>query len=420
MRISKLMMPALTLAGALALAGCGGGSDSPAVAVLGSEGNCPFGKKMGSDDCYTEEEYKAKLKKEAEEAAKKKADEDAAAKAAREGAENLYKMLSGVEAVAATTTAPTGSTPSTNVVAALGKAQKATNGSGKEGKAEVMVMTVDGAKAPAVALDGISAINAGTITGTGFATGSNQVVTHDGMTGTNKGPQRLTGTWNGASGVYSCGDTSCTSQRDANGITLTGEWDFDPAPGAMTDATARAEYGWWLDEGIEGDNAAQAGAWYRIIGADNSVALDTAPIATGTAKYTGTAIGQAAFYDSTTPSENIGGAFTADAELTATFGTSDMLEGDIKNFQIGTAKPEWVVKLKQAGLAGGGALTSAGMTEWTVGTGDDAVKGAAGGSWNAQLHTVPPGGHQPSGVVGGFESIHAGEGHMIGAFGASQ
>ena len=37
MRISKLMMPALTLAGALALAGCGGGSDTPAAASANNE-----------------------------------------------------------------------------------------------------------------------------------------------------------------------------------------------------------------------------------------------------------------------------------------------------------------------------------------------------------------------------------------------
>lgn len=37
MRISKLMMPALTLAGALALAGCGGGSDTPAAVTPPSD-----------------------------------------------------------------------------------------------------------------------------------------------------------------------------------------------------------------------------------------------------------------------------------------------------------------------------------------------------------------------------------------------
>jgi len=303
----------------------------------------------------------------------------------------------------------------TAIVPLLPDARKASDGLGSKDKAKVMVMTVKGAAMDAGSSSiGTAELNAGTIVGTGFATGTNQRVTHDGMTGTNKGPRRLLGTFNGASGIYSCAG-ACFSQRTDSGIILTGSgtWTFIANPGQKFDPVTMAEYGWWLNEGAA--TAPKAGAWHAK--ADGSAfALDATPIgdATGSAKYTGKATGQAAFYDTTTPGENVGGAFTANAELTATFGSAPMLEGEIKDFEIGTARPEWSVKLKKHPLTtASGALSASATTEWTVGTGDDAVKGAPDGKWNAQLHSIPAGGHQPAGVIGTFHAQHESEGNYI-------
>ena len=75
----KPYLSAVTLAGALALAACGrggGGGGGPAT----DDGECSpdFGKRA-SGDCYTEAEYRDKLREEAEREAEKerKAGEDA-------------------------------------------------------------------------------------------------------------------------------------------------------------------------------------------------------------------------------------------------------------------------------------------------------------------------------------------------------
>ena len=433
MRISKLLMPAVTLAGALALAGCGGGSSTPTTTAPGGEGNCPFGKKMGSDDCYTEAEYRAKVKAEAEKEAEEERKDKETAEAAQKRAEALSGFLTGTGDTVpplAQLAPESGSNAAINAL--LADARKASDGLASKDKAHVQVRLVEGtaSDAPGTATQ-VAALNAGTITGTGFATGSNQRVDHDGTTGANKGPRRIAGNFNGASGIYSC-TGPCFSQRTASGISLTGSWTFIANPGQKYNAMTFAEYGWWLNEEA-GSSAPKSGAWYALadgmelnaaaaeLGTDNTINL-----ATGSATYKGDAIGQAAFYDSTTSEENIGGAFAADAELTATFtsGTGgDMLEGKITNFRIGAETQEWEVKLLKHSLTDGGAvnLTNPSRTQWNIGTGDDTIEGSDdGGAWEAQLHSIPDGGHQPDGVVGTFRAEHGSEGRMVGAFGASQ
>jgi len=411
-------MPAVMVAGALALAGCGGGSGTPAER---DDGSCTFGKKMGSDDCYTEDEYRAKVKKEAEEAAEEERKNKEAADAARKRAKDLSDLFDDVDAAAPFAT--------TNRPSQVGDARKASDGmaSASEGKIQVGVKLVNGAPSDATAvLNAALVAGTGTIIGTGFATGSNQVVTHDGMTGTNKGSRSVRGTYNGAQGTFICVG-ECTSRRGSgNAILLDAgggndTWTFTPDGGQKFNAVAAAEYGWWINE--PASSGAKIGAWHAGAAGGSAPTADISG-SSGSATYKGDAIGQAAFYDSTTPGENVGGAFTADAELTATFGTAAMLEGEITNFEIGSTKPEWTVKLVKHDLTeSDGTLdtTNTPRTEWTIGTGDDAVKGDPGGLWSANLHSIPTeGGHQPVGVIGSFHAVHGEEGSMIGAFGASQ
>ncbi len=424
----KYLPHILVLAGGLALAGCGGSSDDGGGSGGGGETCSPdFGKKANGD-CYTEQEYKDKLQADAT----KKAEDDAKAKEMSEEVQARAKKLDGyfnATSAAAVVIDPNTRSPEiasgSDLLKALNKAKKASDGMGKEDKATVMAMTVKGAPADAGSTAvTTAALNKGVITGSGFATGSNQRVTHDSMTGTNKAPNRINGSFNGATGIYTCSanNASCTSQRTATGIQLSTGWSFIPNPGQKYNAVAVAEYGWWLNE-AENVSAPRIGAWFANAAGTDLTGEDITN-STGTAKYTGKAIGIASFYDSTSPDENVAGAFSANVELNATFGggDNDMLDGDITGFEIGTVKPEWSVKLKQIGLGDTGTTDSSGtMTQWTIGEGDDAVKGAAdGGDWSALLHTMPSGTQQPAGAIGVFDATHGNEGHMIGAFEANQ
>ncbi|MXX91588.1 MAG: hypothetical protein F4213_02805 [Boseongicola sp. SB0677_bin_26] len=182
-----------------------------------------------------------------------------------------------------------------------------------------------------------------------------------------------------------------------------------------------AEWGWWIDEGIaDGDPANdKVGAWYLVMQTTGSE-IDAAAVtaATGTASYTGQAVGKAAYYNSQSDS-NIGGAFTANATLTADFDDGNgMLSGSITGFDIGGMNPNWSVELMKHAIGDTGIAvdTATAMTKWTIGGTAD----AAGGNWSAAFYQVPDGEHQPSGVAGGFEATYESDGRMVGAFGAER
>ena len=74
------------------------------------------------------------------------AEMEEAAKKASADAKKLHGYLGNTNIAAPVRTAPTGSSPSTNVVTALGKARKATDGEGKEEMAHVLVQDTKGEK----------------------------------------------------------------------------------------------------------------------------------------------------------------------------------------------------------------------------------------------------------------------------------
>ncbi len=101
---------------------------------------------------------------------------------------------------------------------------------------------------------------------------------------------------------------------------------------------------------------------------------------------------------------NAGGAFTADAALSANF-DSNMLSGTITNFNVGGFEPDWSVALGSSSISIAGAVANAGTTTWTIGgTKGTARNEAAGGGWTAKFYDIPDGAHQPTGVAGGFKA----------------
>ncbi len=411
MGISRLMMPAVTLAGALALAGCGGGNDNR---MDGKEemGNgkpvtCNYGRNA-DQSCKTKAAFDAEQKE--------KTDAAAAVTAAQARAKALHGLLDH-DNVKARAGDPDTSVASANVVTAIGKAEDASDGMGSEMKAMVRVMDnkgamVDSETIPAAFdVDNANGI-AEYVAGSGFATGQEKK--------THKNTDKITGTYAGAAGKYTCGDANCTSQVGHGGIVLSGAWTWQAdlnTPKYRVKDPNYAEFGWWLDEDIaDGDD--KVGTWYSI-----QEVTDNVTPASGSATYSGNAVGQAAFYDVTTESENIGGAFTADVSLTADFDDNE-LSGTVDNFDIGGVKPEWEVELMKAGIESNGRLsTSAAVqTKWTVdGTAGDPYGGnnnAAG--WRASFYDMPTDERTPRGVGGGFVARHGSEGRMVGAFGAER
>jgi len=425
-------MPAVTLAGALALAGCGGGSSTPGTS---GERNCTFGKKMGSDECYTEAEYKAKVKADAEKEAEDERKAKEMAEATTKRAKDLLAILAdGTNPATAVANRPasTGTNDpfhsGTNLGKAFAAAQKADDGMGTEKKAQVAVMDTKGAMVETATAPGGVSISGGVISG-GFAEANAKYVAGgDFATGnamkTHKVKDKVTGTYAGTAGKYVCGESStCTSQRGNGGVILIGDWSFESdlrEPKFKGDDTDYAEFGWWLDESITG--APKAGAWYGF-GSSGGTAPNIAvkvTSASDSATYTGHAIGQAAFYHRLGEEANIGGAFTADATLTADFDANSgggTLKGEITGFNVGGVDvPEWSVELMEQNIAAGGVAAAAKGTKWTL----DGTAADAAGSWSASFYEIPEDEHQPKGVAGGFVSHYGADGRMVGAFGGER
>ena len=231
------------------------------------------------------------------------------------------------------------------------------------------------------------------------------------------------GTYNGAAGEYRCTGTgagACWSRAaSGGGIQLggSGTWIFDPDAGAMQNMpdAKYATFGWWLDE-LAADGEAKVRTFFYHAGAAPAAVTD----ATGKATYNGVAVGKAAL-NAARGTDNIGGAFTADATLTASFGASPTLEGKIDKFMVGGGARNWEVTLNsQAITATGAVAASTDSTVWSI----DGTKAAASGGWQAQMYdqadAIGATPHQPSGVTGGFTANFGVDGRMAGAFAAEK
>ena len=260
---------------------------------------------------------------------------------------------------------------------------------------------------------------------------------------------QVPGTYQGASGTYRCTGTCTATAGDGGVISLSDAWVFVHVTGASVSVTDENYlfFGWWLrkDKDDEPTHASAftgvVGAGAAILGSDATNVLPALP-ASGSATYTGVAAGKFASNDPLHGGD--AGHFTADATLTAKFGTaatagdnnSNGLSGMLDNFMANGEAVPWSVSLLRANFGTTIGATepfddpdtssvneATDMTVWSI----DGNSAAADGTWSAQMYDEMPG-NQPNGdgsnvptsVTGTFQS-HFGSTHtMVGAFGAER
>ncbi len=415
MRMSRLMMPAVTLAGALALAACGGGNgnnpgtgdkkdmedDPPAT--------CDYGRNA-DQSCVTKAEFDAKQK------------EMSDAAAAVTAAKDRFGNLAGN--VLPHSAAPTGdSDPKGQVAKAIGAIK---DGSGTaasdDGKVRVTVYEMKGMRtktAEPEAFEAASADQKG-IMGAAF-TGTGDEVKHKRVKVGESYVFRTAGSYKGAQGTYVCtagsaGDCTSRNAGEAGIVLAGGTWTFTANAGEKQyeDDGKYARYGWWLNTGAAGGTSApQTGAWYSL---STGAAAAGVEASVGTAEYKGKAAGQAALYSSRATSGNVGGAFTADVTLTADF-NGEKLKGTINGFRIGDHSPDWTVELMEKPIGSNEVAAGTEMTKWSLG--EDDQNAAKSGDWSAAFYDQTDTNH-PKGVAGGFHSTYGSDGRMVGAFAAEK
>ena len=251
----------------------------------------------------------------------------------------------------------------------------------------------------------------------------------------------IAGTFNGSMGTYRCVATAaCTVTVNTMGVvsavSTDNDWAFIPAAGATTDQPDYDyyHYGFWLkrtadDDGVITYNEVETFAGSSLDASGSVAAVE------GSATYEGGAAGvyvREVYKSTTDPSIDTAtsGAFTADAELNATFGqitTGDnansippnmlnRLTGTIDNFMLsGGEENTWSVSLQGA----------AGNIDTGTGTASGAAQGGGdAGTWSATFHGVTSRtvdttttNFAPDSVVGEFNA-NFGNGLVAGAFGA--
>ena len=234
------------------------------------------------------------------------------------------------------------------------------------------------------------------------------------------------GSFNGVSGKFRC-DSNCTS--DGNGSStpeaLGGTWTFYPSADGMVDIPDDIYliYGWWVRKDMDGMPTA-ASAFFDAVG-DNEYgwqADSDANDITGSASYTGKAVGKFAIHDPFNADLNNSGHFTADAELKANFGLHNTggngVTGTIDNFRLNDMPegPNWSVTLDNSTLWTANGGVDGPSTTWSI----DGIKAESSGSWNAKMfdHTTDDDIDFPTTTVGEFYSEIDSRYRMVGAFAA--
>ena len=267
-------------------------------------------------------------------------------------------------------------------------------------------------------------------------------------------PTRISGSYYGVAGTYTCAATTlCTVARDRNGVLEYVGLMFAPTLTptdvlAGTTATVKAKYvdpdmdytyfGYWMESTTQRDDTKKhmietfnGGMGETAIAADSIAGVE------GTAKYYGSAAGvyvkKMGADDSLVVTD---GTFTADAMLTASFGgdaiavsKQDMVSGTISNFMDGSMDLGFADLALGAGSIAVVAPTNPAVDDPALGaiTGGETNGGGTSGNWSGQfygnLNPTPDGGTDdftddyPINVSGEFNG-HFTDGHVAGAFGA--
>ena len=189
-------------------------------------------------------------------------------------------------------------------------------------------------------------------------------------------------------------------------------------------------YGWWVSKDNDGKPTA-ASAFAGVVEPTATPLATGGDLSalTGSATYAGHAAGKFAM-SNPLDGTGSGGHFTADAELTATFGTGATagVTGTIDNFRLndGSEDPGWSVSLARGALGtSGGTITAPteDPTVWSI----NGNKAPASGTWSGTMYDEMPGNppngdgsNIPTTVTGTFYSEFSTIGRMVGAFGANK
>ena len=230
----------------------------------------------------------------------------------------------------------------------------------------------------------------------------------------------------GASGTFTCAgaaeDTSCSVTNQNNHFLFTGPWFFTPSASARVrvDDAEFMYFGWWARQ-VNLD-----GSWdFRIFHGPAGSRMTPATTLTGTATYSGPAVGQFSFYQPLTAQSEYG-EFSAMATLTADFGTLTTDGGVVGRIDQFTNHPDWTLTLNRAAINGGTATGGDDAVSWQID--GEATAAPDSGTWEAAFYSnLPPGneigqrdGTVPTGMAGTFEAAYHNVGAIIGAFGAQK
>ena len=450
-------MPAVTLAGALALAGCGGGSDTPANPGGGGDGgggdnpaDCSAAGVIPDPDnenaCIPDPDYV-----DPEAASKERTDNAKALMAAL----NVTNAIDPANPIAEIVTDDIGG----NTVPAFANLKKTSKTvaalAGWKG-AEYKESAGDAPNtytAEVLAYDNKASAETQPFSGSYPAHATNKYYTFQSSNGPGllandadkisidgidaNGQQTIsevktfTGTYDGARGTYACPGTPCTVTSNEGKITAlsTGpnNWRFTPAEGAVVPKSATGAYlqfGWWVRKDKDGAPV-DAGTFARQSAAATAVNTENT---VGSATYRGGAAGKFAVHDSASPANDNSGHFTANATLEAAFGNAagyGKLKGTIDGFTLNdTTKGDWVVSLEEqtltaAGVVAGSDDDAASRTKWSL---DGENFAAEAGTWTAEFHAEADDTNNiPKHVIGEFAAtLGGGTHHMEGAFGANR
>ena len=205
---------------------------------------------------------------------------------------------------------------------------------------------------------------------------------------------RISGTYDGVSGTYTCTTGGCMGAKEdisregfvqivagERSFAQGGTWDFKPSSinsGIRQDEdTEHLYFGIWVNE----PNLASSAHAYQYIDGGSDGML-TYPNLTGTAQFRGGAVGKYVTRNQVGENARIG-TFTAAVNLTANF-DADTLEGRVTDFRDGSQQlTGWNVYL---GGTTTGPVTSFDGSSFTDGVATASIGGvAATGAWGATL-----------------------------------
>ena len=299
--------------------------------------------------------------------------------------------------------------------------------------------------------DVAAAGKAGLYSAANFPETGDQIKTYIDDDATDADERMFAGMFNGVPGMYACSDaTGCGATSDKDGLltTLTGTWTFTPTDYAadkykvlgVTPDPDYLRFGYWVETTPGEDGEANSYAIQAF--SSGLLPYDGTEIedVRGSATYDGSAAGvyvQKSDFDANTGKHGaaVSGDFTADVTLTANFGgpavaavDSFSISGEVSIFKdaaSGNHIEGWAADLMkttfgerndETQLVTGQTNDFNGMT-----TGGGAWTGMFFGSSEVTADETDPANvtMQPTGVAGEFDA-HFSNGHVAGAFGATQ